>query len=115
MAWLNDWRACLPPGTVPDSILDWAPGVDSLLSHSHGVTKKCRLSWLTSSAPYMSPNAGGGGLRGGVLGSQPMSTAVHTGAKINFRDLTPYLTYGHSDRVIREVLHTVGRSHTYLN
>jgi hypothetical protein len=40
---------------------------------SQGVIKKCRLSWLTNSAPsYMSPNAGWG-----VEGSQPMSTAVH--------------------------------------
>jgi|LakMenEpi03Aug12_release.lakeMendotaPanAssembly.Ray.scaffolds.fasta_scaffold820110_1 hypothetical protein len=31
-----------------------------------------------------------------VAGSQPMSTAVHkNGAQINFRDLNPYLTYGH--------------------
>ncbi len=36
----------------------------------------------------MSSNA-----RGGVAGSQPMSTAVHTVTKINFGDLTPYLTY----------------------
>jgi len=33
--------------------------------------------------------------RGGVAGSQPMSTAVHMerGAQINFGDLPPYLTY----------------------
>jgi hypothetical protein len=30
---------------------------------------------------------------GGVAGSQPMITAVYTGAQINFGDLTPYLTY----------------------
>ncbi len=29
---------------------------------------------------------------GGVAGSLPMSTAVYTGAQINFGDLTPYLT-----------------------
>ncbi len=34
------------------------------------------------------------GGEGGVAGSQPMSTAVHIiGAQINFRDLTPYLTF----------------------
>jgi hypothetical protein len=38
----------------------------------------------------MSPNAGG---RRGVAGSQPMRTAVHTGAQINFGDRTPYFTY----------------------
>jgi hypothetical protein len=30
----------------------------------------------------------------GSQGSQPMSTAVHAGAQINFGDLTPYLSYG---------------------
>jgi hypothetical protein len=38
----------------------------------------------------MSPNEGG---RVGVVRSQPMSTAVHTGVQINFGNLTPYLTY----------------------
>ncbi len=39
-----------------------------------GVTKRCRLSWLTKIAPsYMSPKWG----EGGVAESQPMSTAVH--------------------------------------
>jgi hypothetical protein len=36
----------------------------------------------------------------GVAGSQPMRTAVQItwhGAQINFRDLTPYLTYGGSE------------------
>jgi hypothetical protein len=44
----------------------------------------------------MSPNARGGG----VAGSQPMRTAaVHItlhGAKQNFGDLTPYLTYAYN-------------------
>jgi hypothetical protein len=31
---------------------------------------------------------------GGVAGSQAISTAVYTGAQINFGDLTSYLTYG---------------------
>ncbi len=56
-----------------------------------GVAKRCRLSFGWPIAPsYMSPNAGRG-----VAGSQPMSTAVHMeGTRINFGDLTPYLTYG---------------------
>jgi hypothetical protein len=37
-----------------------------------GVTKICRLSWLTKSAPIYEPKSGGGG-----EGSQPRSTAVH--------------------------------------
>jgi hypothetical protein len=53
---------------------------------TQGVTKRCRLSWLTNSAQMRG---------GGVAVSQPMSTAVqYTGAQINFGDLTPYLTYG---------------------
>ncbi len=43
----------------------------------------------------MSPNAGGGG-RGGVAGSQPMpmsKAVLYTRARINFGDLTSYLTY----------------------
>ncbi len=59
-----------------------------------GVTRRCHLSWLTKPS-YTSPNGGGGGMGRGVLGSQPMSTAVHItwhGAQTNFGDLTPYLT-----------------------
>jgi hypothetical protein len=57
-----------------------------------GVTKICRLSWLTNSVScvYEPKIRGGGGV---VAGSQPMSTAVHR-SPINFGDLTPYLTYG---------------------
>ncbi len=45
-----------------------------------GVTKRCRLSWLTNSALIYEPKCGGSG--GGVVGSQPMSTAVeHMEAK----------------------------------
>ncbi len=39
-----------------------------------GVTKRCRLSWLTKSALVYESICGG---KGGVAGSQPMSTAVH--------------------------------------
>ncbi len=58
-----------------------------------GVTKRCRLFWLTNSAlVYTSPNAGGWG----AAETKPVSKAVHItwhGAQINFGDLTPYLTY----------------------
>ncbi len=54
-----------------------------------GFTKRCRLSWLTNSALVYEPKCGGG-----MLGGLLMSTAVHAhGAKINYGDLTPYLTY----------------------
>jgi hypothetical protein len=56
---------------------------------ARGVTKRCRLSWLTNSAPvYESKGGGGNG------GSQPMSIQLYTGGQIYFGDLTPYLTYG---------------------
>ncbi len=58
-----------------------------------GVTKRCRLSWLTNSALVYEPKCGGGG---GVTGSQPMTTAMHItwhGAQINFGDNTQYFTY----------------------
>ncbi len=40
-----------------------------------GVSKRCRLSWLTNSALVHDPQFGGGG-RGGFARSQPMSTPV---------------------------------------
>ncbi len=53
------------------------------------VTKRRRLSWLTDSALVYEPKLGG---EGGVVGSQPMSTAVHRSPnKLGY--LTPYLTY----------------------
>ncbi len=61
---------------------------------SHGVTRRCRLSWLANSAPRIWAQVGGGG-GGLVAGSQPMRTTVQItwhGAQINFGDLTPYLT-----------------------
>ncbi len=39
-----------------------------------GVTKRCRLSWLTNSALVYKPKLRG---EGGSCGSWPMSTAVH--------------------------------------
>jgi hypothetical protein len=56
----------------------------------HKVTKKCRLSWLTNSALY-EPKCRGGG--GGCGVSANEYSCAH-GAQINFRDLTPHLTYG---------------------
>jgi hypothetical protein len=42
-------------------------------TYRQGVTKSCRLSWLTNSAHVYEPKCG----RRGVAGSQSMSTAVH--------------------------------------
>ncbi len=54
---------------------------------SQGVTKRCRLCWLTNSAIVYEPKCGGGG----KLSASEYSCAH--GAQINCRDLTPYLTY----------------------
>jgi hypothetical protein len=43
-----------------------------------GVTKRCRLSWLTNSALVYEPKCGG---MGGGAESRPMSTAVHVEPK----------------------------------
>ncbi len=41
-------------------------------TQDQGVTKRCRISWLTNSALVYEPKCGGGD----VAGSQPMSTAL---------------------------------------
>jgi hypothetical protein len=63
-------------------------------SLQQGVTKRCRLFWLTNSALVYEPKCGGQGGGGGVAGSQPMSTTVHMEHKYTLEILTPYLTYG---------------------
>ncbi len=58
------------------------------MRHPQGVTKRCRLSWLTNSALVHEPKCvGGGGF--GVSASE----RLYTGAQINFGDLTPYLIW----------------------
>jgi hypothetical protein len=54
-----------------------------------GVTKRCRLSWLTNSAFAYEPKCRG---RGGCWVSANEYSCTHK-AQINFGDLTPYLTY----------------------
>ncbi len=69
----------------------------SVLTRGSRVTKRCRLSWLTNSASYMSPNAWGGVRVLANVYVQQHSYARHCTAheaQINFGDLTPYLTYG---------------------
>ncbi len=63
-----------------------------------GITKRCRLSWLTNSALVYEPKRGRG-WRGLSQWVQPTSpsllseySCVH-GAQINFGDLTSYWTY----------------------
>ncbi len=58
---------------------------------TQGVTKRCRLSWLTNSALVLvyEPKCGGVGELRGI--SQWVQ--LYTGAQINLGDLTPYLNY----------------------
>ncbi len=59
-----------------------------------GVTKRCRLSWLTNSAlVQIWAQIGRGG--GGCAVSANKYSCAH-GGQINFGDLTQYLTYGSS-------------------
>ncbi len=53
-----------------------------------GVTKRCRLSWMTNSALVYEPKWGGGG-----CGFSANEYSYALGAQTNFGDLTPYLTY----------------------
>ncbi len=56
-----------------------------------GVTKRCRLSWLTNSAIVYEPKCGGVGLGCGVSANE--YSCAHR-PQIKFGDLTPYLTCG---------------------
>jgi hypothetical protein len=47
----------------------------TLFCFVHGVTKRCRLYWLTNSTLAYGPNCRGGG---GVEGSQPMGSASNS-------------------------------------
>jgi hypothetical protein len=58
-----------------------------------GVTKRCRLSWLTNSTLLYEPKCVGGGGGGGCGVSAKEYSCAH-GAQINFRDLTPHLKKG---------------------
>ncbi len=59
---------------------------------TQGVTKRCRLSWLTNTPigpEYTRSNAG----KRWSCGVSANEYSCTHGAQINFRDLTPYLTY----------------------
>jgi hypothetical protein len=67
-----------------------------MIRYGQGVTKRCRLFWLTNSALVYEPKCGGWG--GGSCRrriSADEYSCTYTGAQINFGDLTPYLTYGY--------------------
>jgi hypothetical protein len=56
------------------------------LPQTQGVTKRCRLSWLTNSALVYEPNAGGWGRVCGISANE--HSCAH-GAQINFGNITP--------------------------
>ncbi len=57
------------------------------ISHNQGVTKRCRLSWLTNRRSCIWAQMQGEGGRCGISANEYRS-------QLDFRDLTPYLTYG---------------------
>ncbi len=61
-------------------------------SWTRGITKRCRLSWLTNSTLLYGPRWGGIGL--GSCGVSAIEYRCTHGAQINFGDLTPYVIYG---------------------
>jgi hypothetical protein len=54
--------------------LQQGESLGDVFHRKQGVTKRCRLSWLTNSALVYEPKCGRGE---GVAESQPISTAVH--------------------------------------
>jgi hypothetical protein len=79
LASTNKWLSFIGKRKQKSSVVDQYKHVG--VSHrtarkqsSQGVTKRCRLTWLTNSALVYEPNYRGWGV---VVGSQPMSTALH--------------------------------------
>jgi hypothetical protein len=62
-----------------------------MLGCVQGITKRCRLSWLTKSSLVYEPKCG---LWGGDFGVSTNEYSCTHGAQTYFGDLTPYLTYG---------------------
>jgi hypothetical protein len=78
--WLSALRECTKPKLfcplicfIESQLIKPSPFPALWGGARQGVTKRCRLSWLTNSALVYEPKRGG---RGGVAGSQPLSTAV---------------------------------------
>jgi|688.fasta_scaffold573922_2 hypothetical protein len=82
-------------GLCRDTIIPWysmyrTSESKSLIHINQGVTKRCRLYWLTKSAHVNETKCGGDGECYGVSANE-YSCAL--GFQINFGDLTPYLIY----------------------
>ncbi len=83
MALLATWKIFYTPRRMNHHIT-----LQEVETNDQGVTKRCRLSWLTNSALVSEAKCGEGGSRGLSQWVQ-----LYTGAQINFGDLTTYLTY----------------------
>jgi hypothetical protein len=70
-----------------------------VLTPGQGVTKRCRLSWLTNRRPLiwaqMRREGGSCGLAGVSANEYSCTQEPKSLAKINFGDLTRFLTYAH--------------------
>ncbi len=78
------------PWVLPDGIHTTTPPKPD--SFDQGVTKRCRLSYLTNSTRVYEPKCGGWGLPGFRVSANEYSCAHK--AQIHFGDLTPYLIFG---------------------
>ncbi len=67
--------------------------------HSPSRSQRCRLSWLSNRTLVIWAQMGGARGRGELRGLSQW-VQLYTGAQIIFGDLTPYLTYGHSDQLL---------------
>jgi hypothetical protein len=85
---LNKFRGLVWTKIIEESLQERSSRTFAL-PLSQGVTKRCRLSWLTNSALVCEPKRGGGG-GSCVVSANGYGCTVHTGAQINFGDLTPY-------------------------
>ncbi len=83
---------CLPLSSAILSCTYCIPArLHNFLSHwTRGVTKRCRLSWLTNSALAYEPQMVEGG---SCWVSANKYSCAHGTQIINFGDLSPYLTY----------------------
>ncbi len=92
----GDWWGWQPAGNRLQHNTSARPGSSPLIRYYQGVTKRCRLSCLTYSALVNEPKCGG---RGGVAGSQPMSTGVHRSQKKHWRSNSVFNLWVYYERV----------------
>jgi hypothetical protein len=78
-------------------------GSQQQVHNKQGVTKRCRLSWLTNSALVYYPKCeGGGGKWGGGLGGLSQWVQLYTWSpnKLGRSTITPYLTHDYTESFV---------------